>query len=74
MDVDESSFPSVFYFANDSKELHKLVLQFECAKAIGNIYQFYRSYKMLIGKIKEGGLDRDWETFYNFYRTGKYSQ
>lgn len=58
MDVDVSKFPSIFYFPNNSEELRKLVDLFECAKAEGNIFQFYRSYKMLIGKIKESGRTR----------------
>ena len=54
MDVDESQFPTKFFFKNDSPEFAKCIHLWECAKAEGNLFQFYRSYKAMISKVKDG--------------------
>ncbi len=51
--VDESEFPSKFFFSNNSTEFYRYIDQFQCGKATGNVFQFYRSYKLLISKIKD---------------------
>ena len=56
--VDESRFPTKFLFKNDSMELAKCVNLWERAKAEGNLFQFYRSYKTMIAKIKDGNGGR----------------
>lgn len=62
MDVDESLFPTKFYFKNDSPAFAKCVNLWERAKAEGNLFQFYRSYKAMIAKIKDGNGGRHRKT------------
>lgn len=52
--VDESKFPATFIFKNDSPKLTDCIALWERAKAEGNLFQFYRSYKTMIARIKDG--------------------
>lgn len=54
LDVDSSNFPTVFYFGNDNSQLSKFIRDFQVGKAIGNIAVFFRSYKIMLARIKEG--------------------
>ena len=54
IDVDESQFPTKFTFENSSSKLQECVSLWERTKAEGNLYHFYRSYKAMIARIKDG--------------------
>ncbi len=56
--VDESKFPAKFFFRNDSPKLANCIALWERAKAEGNLFQFYRSYKTMIARIKDNGSSR----------------
>jgi len=58
MDVDDTKFPTKFLFKNDSIELAKCVNLWERGTAEGNLFQFYRSYKLMISKVKDGNSGR----------------
>ena len=51
--VDESAFPAKFFFKNNSPKFSNCIALWERAKAEGNLFQFYRSYKTMIAKIKD---------------------
>lgn len=52
--IDSNSFPAVFYFENTNNELKDFVRSYQTGKATGNIALFFRAYKILLSKIKNG--------------------
>jgi len=52
--IDKKDFPTIFFFIS-SPELAHCVRLWEIGKAEGNLCQFYRSYKIMIEKIKDNG-------------------
>lgn len=53
LSVDDFKFPTKFIFENSSDNISKFVNLWERAKAEGNLFQFYRSYKTMISKVKD---------------------
>ncbi len=53
LSVDITSFPSVFHFSPEEQSLPKFIRQYETATAQGNIVLFFRSYKLMLSRIKD---------------------
>jgi len=54
--VDNSEFPTIFYFENSNPKLPGLVNVFQSGEAVGNITNFYRAYKLMLARIKSARL------------------
>ena len=52
VDVNISSFPTKFVFQDNSGKLSKSIYLWKCGKAEGNLFQYYRSYKEMIARVK----------------------
>ena len=54
LDVDSFKFPSVFHFENENPQINEFARKFQVGKAEGNIATFFRSYKLMLARIKNG--------------------
>lgn len=53
IDVDSSSFPSIFHFKDDNPKIREYVHAFQSGKAEGNIAMFFRAYKIMLSELKD---------------------
>ncbi len=51
--TDISGFPFVFFFSTIDQNLRNLIRLYETATATGNIVLFFRSYKLMLSRIKD---------------------
>lgn len=46
----KTGVPSIFVFRNNSHELAQAAFSFQSGEAIGNVYKFFRAYRMMLGR------------------------